>query len=91
MDVLNHSRDPDDQMIFNQVICAENISWKRFGLRNNKTCLTKYDIHIMALGDHLVSRKRPRRGLFAYHPFLQGGINEKLSEAVAGIRKILIR
>ena len=91
MDTLNSSDNPCDQGMFNEFLYAENAIWKRSGLRNHKTYLQKYDISIEVLGDHLVSRKRTSRGIYAYHPFLEGDIDRKQADSLAGIRKILGR
>ena len=89
LDALNSSQSPCDQETFNQLLYKENVRWKRSGLRNHASYLKKYNISIRVLGDHLVSRKRTNRRLYAYHPFLEGDIDKKISDSIVGIRKVL--
>jgi len=55
-----------------------SVAWKGSNIEENEGVLERFSISIKVLNDNVISRNA-KKGLYVYHPFLPGDMDEKLA------------
>jgi hypothetical protein len=69
-----------EQANLNRFLLQNKTQWKRNSKVENEGYNMRFKIKIKAISNNIISRE-PKSGIYVYHPFLEGGMEKKLSFA----------
>jgi chondroitin 4-sulfotransferase 11 len=85
---LMEEKHPDDQTALNFLVKELGVRWTRTPDGAHESRIEDLDLTIRTVSWDLVSR-RPRKGVLVYHPFLKGGIQEKIRTLDTGWHELM--
>ena len=86
-----YSKFAKDKICQQRALCHflhnKNVAWKGSGTDENEGFLESHNLSIKVVNDNIISRNE-RKGLYVYHPFLSGNMDEKLEVVSETLKRI---